>query len=67
MSIQKNSVWLCTDEGMEEVGLKATVVEVFEDAQFNGDGEIEILHSNGTILVMKVRRFCTRYEPYQND
>jgi hypothetical protein len=62
MEIQVGSKWKCTDENLEQFKMIGKIIEVNDHEDWNGDGEIEIKHENGSTAVMKVRRFYLRYE-----
>jgi len=67
MRIPLGSKWKCTDKDLEQYGLVGEIIEVHDHPDFNGDGEIEILHEDGTTAEMKVRRFSIRYEQFGQD
>lgn len=55
-----DSVWKCIDESSEYYG-KFCMIQYYDDnPDFNGDGTIELLYSNGDVYTGKVRRFMPR-------
>lgn len=62
MEIKIGSRWKCTDEELEQFNMIGKIIEVYDHADLNGDGEIEIKHEDGSAAIMKVRRFYLRYE-----
>lgn len=54
--------WKCTDERLEQFGLTGTVIDAEASPDWNGDGDIEIKYSDGSISYMKLRRFLMRHE-----
>ena len=56
--------WVCTDEDhFDRYSLTCRVLEVHDEREFNGDGDIEVEYQDGKRFVMKVRRFSLRHEP----
>lgn len=57
MKVTKGSIWRCIDEDAEERGKLCVVKSIEDNPDYNGDGDIELLYSNGTRYYGKVRRF----------
>lgn len=57
MRVEKGSVWRCIDETSEERGKLCVVKYIDNNPDFNGDGVIILLYSDGTLHYGKVRRF----------
>lgn len=56
--VLKGSRWRCIDESIDtEYGKVCTVVDIDNDPDHNGEGDIELLYDDGTTHYGKVRRF----------
>ena len=57
MSVSVGSKWKCIDERSEHYGKLCIVKYIDDNPDYNGDGTIELLYSDGSSHFGKVRRF----------
>jgi hypothetical protein len=57
--------WLCTDEDMDEYGMKCEVLSGEINPDHNGDNDIKIKYEDGSVIFMKYRRFMFKFKELQ--
>lgn len=53
--------WKCTSPALEQYGRYCVVKEAETNPDYNGDGDVKVLYSNGDVHYMKLRRFYSRH------
>jgi imidazole glycerol phosphate synthase subunit HisF len=62
MRVLPKTIWKCTNERSEDFGKLCVVKSVDNNPDYNGDGDVEVMYSDGTELHTKVRRFMLNHE-----
>lgn len=59
--IEPNTTWKCVSAFSEFENVQCILVDVDNNPDLNGDGDVEVLYENGEKAFMKLRKFLDRH------